>query len=303
MTMFARLVLILSLAVPPGLAMAADPQDISWHMLAPPAAVIENPFENLTDDQMDTLRHILRFEALAEQSYDASFTTEAQALREQLAKDGIDVDGLFAARLAIMEKREAAASAVNEALIGSSIRMPGYVLPLEFKDRKVVEFLLVPTVGACIHTPPPPANQIVHVVYPDGIEVNGLSLLCGSPGPWSPRVRFRTSGTSTDRPRFPSAIRCSHCWSKGVAVERRCTGQIGISAWRDKIIQVGGPLQWRYSKGYTSSVPSAAVLIGPRTGSGSGWLGSDVPARSMDGQNRCRALQTRHPGWPAHHYG
>ena len=54
MTMFARLVLILSLAVPPGLAMGADPQDISWHMLAPPAAVIENPFENLTDDQMDT---------------------------------------------------------------------------------------------------------------------------------------------------------------------------------------------------------------------------------------------------------
>ena len=174
MTMFARLVLILSLAVPPGLAMAADPQDISWHMLAPPAAVIENPFENLTDDQMDTLRHILRFEALAEQSYDASFTTEAQALREQLAKDGLDVDGLFAARLAIMEKREAAATGVNEALIGTSVRLPGYVLPLEFKDRKAVEFLLVPTVGACIHTPPPPANQIVHVVYPEGIEVNGL---------------------------------------------------------------------------------------------------------------------------------
>ena len=25
------------------------------------------------------------------------------------------------------------------------------------------EFLLVPYFGACIHTPPPPANQIVHV--------------------------------------------------------------------------------------------------------------------------------------------
>jgi hypothetical protein len=73
-----------------------------------------------------------------------------------------------------MEKREAAASAVNEALIG---RIPGYVLPLEFRDRKAVEFLLVPTVGACIQTPPPPANQIVHVVYPEGIEVNGLFTL------------------------------------------------------------------------------------------------------------------------------
>ena len=174
MNMFARLVLILSLAVSPGLAMAADPQDISWHMLAPPAAVIENPFENLTDDQMNALRQILRFEALAEQSYEVSFTTQAQALREQLAKDGLDVDGLFAARLAIMKKREAAASGVNEDILDKSVRMPGYVLPLEFKDRKVVEFLLVPTVGACIHTPPPPPNQIVHVSYPEGIEVNGL---------------------------------------------------------------------------------------------------------------------------------
>jgi hypothetical protein len=174
MTMFARLVLMLSLAVPPGLARAADPEEISWDTLAPPAAVIENPFETLTDDQMDTLRQILRFEARAERSDDAEAGAEAQALRKQMAKDGLDVDGLFAARLAIMEKREAAASAVNEDVIGTSVRMPGYVLPLAFSDRKAVEFLLVPTVGACIHTPPPPANQVVHVVYPEGIEVNGL---------------------------------------------------------------------------------------------------------------------------------
>ncbi len=174
MTLFARLVLILSLAVSPELAQAADPRDISWDTLAPPAAVIENPFEDLTDDQMDTLRQILRFETRAERSDDAEAGAEAQALRGQLAKDGLDVDGLFAARLTIMEKREAAATGVNEDLVGTSVRLPGYVLPLQFKDRKAVEFLLVPTVGACVHTPPPPANQVVHVVYPEGIEVNGL---------------------------------------------------------------------------------------------------------------------------------
>ncbi|MCE8519002.1 DUF3299 domain-containing protein [Ruegeria pomeroyi] len=174
MTTFARLVLIFSLAVSPGLARATEPQEISWATLAPPATVIENPFENLTDDQMDSLRRILRLEAGVERSDDAEARAEAQALREQLAEDGLDVDGLFAARLAIMEEREAAATGVNEDLVGMSVRLPGYVLPLEFKDRKVVEFLLVPTVGACIHTPPPPANQIVHVVYPKGIEVKGL---------------------------------------------------------------------------------------------------------------------------------
>ncbi|MCL5778990.1 DUF3299 domain-containing protein [Limibaculum sp. FT325] len=70
--------------------------------------------------------------------------------------------------------RRLAATAVNEALIGQEIRIPGYVLPLEMKDGKAVEFLLVPTVGACIHTPPPPANQLIHVVHPDGVEIRGL---------------------------------------------------------------------------------------------------------------------------------
>lgn len=174
MTMFARLIVILALASPLAIAMAADPLEISWDALTPAPAVIENPFENLTDDQMEALRQILRFEAQAKRSDNAKARIEADTLRKDLAEQGLDVDGLFAARIEIMEKRKAQDSAVNEAIIGSNIRMPGYVLPLEFKDRKVVEFLLVPTVGACIHTPAPPANQIVHVVYPEGIEVNGL---------------------------------------------------------------------------------------------------------------------------------
>ena len=37
-----------------------------------------------------------------------------------------------------------------------------------------VEFLLVPWVGACVHTPPPAANQIVHVDYPEGFEAFSL---------------------------------------------------------------------------------------------------------------------------------
>lgn len=45
---------------------------------------------------------------------------------------------------------------------GKKIRLAGYVLPLERRGDKVIEFLLVPYYGACIHTPPPPANQIIH---------------------------------------------------------------------------------------------------------------------------------------------
>ena len=48
-------------------------------------------------------------------------------------------------------------------LDGTLIKMPGYVVPLEKTNDGLKEFLLVPYYGACIHTPPPPANQIVHV--------------------------------------------------------------------------------------------------------------------------------------------
>ena len=43
------------------------------------------------------------------------------------------------------------------------IRMPGFVVPLDAVRNGQREFLLVPYFGACIHTPPPPANQIVLV--------------------------------------------------------------------------------------------------------------------------------------------
>lgn len=47
---------------------------------------------------------------------------------------------------------------------GRRIRIPGFVVPLEGDGRTVREFLLVPYFGACIHVPPPPANQLIHVL-------------------------------------------------------------------------------------------------------------------------------------------
>jgi hypothetical protein len=52
---------------------------------------------------------------------------------------------------------------VVPALNGTRIRIPGFLVPLDIARGQVSEFLLVPYFGACIHTPPPPANQIIHV--------------------------------------------------------------------------------------------------------------------------------------------
>lgn len=59
---------------------------------------------------------------------------------------------------------------VNNQLDGQTVRIPGFMVPIRFTALPghedggyVSEFLLVPYFGACIHMPPPPPNQIVHV--------------------------------------------------------------------------------------------------------------------------------------------
>lgn len=53
---------------------------------------------------------------------------------------------------------------VEPKMNGQRIRIPGFVVPLERKGDDVLEFLLVPYFGACVHVPPPPSNQVVLVV-------------------------------------------------------------------------------------------------------------------------------------------
>ena len=63
--------------------------------------------------------------------------------------------------------------AVVTELDGKHVRIGGYVVPLDFEATNVKEFLLVPFVGACIHVPPPPPNQIIYVKTAKGFDVAG----------------------------------------------------------------------------------------------------------------------------------
>jgi len=63
--------------------------------------------------------------------------------------------------------------AVVTQLDGQKVRIGGYVVPLDFDSTSVKEFLLVPFVGACIHVPPPPTNQIIYVKAEKGFDVQG----------------------------------------------------------------------------------------------------------------------------------
>ena len=90
---------------------------------------------------------------------------------------------------------------------GQQVRIPGYMVPLDDESEKVSEFLLVPYVGACIHTPPPPPNQIVLVTmeasrkvsvsFWDPFWANGKLEISKSKSPYGD-VSFRLKAQKLD---------------------------------------------------------------------------------------------------------
>jgi len=71
--------------------------------------------------------------------------------------------------------QQSPAEPVVEALDGVQVKLPGYIVPLDMSEEgRVIEFLLVPYFGACIHVPPPPSNQIVHATSELGVKVEQL---------------------------------------------------------------------------------------------------------------------------------
>lgn len=119
-----------------------DPLPIMWEDLMP-----EGSEEAL-------MKEYEAFYAMLEKRYAANTTTLADADPYARIEEGSEFD--FMPQLGGFE--------TVEELDGVLIRMPGYVVPLDFQaGSKLGEFLFVPYMGACIHTPPPPPNQIIFV--------------------------------------------------------------------------------------------------------------------------------------------
>jgi len=162
-------------------ALLIDPahaaRELEWQDLMPEVPAFDNPFVGMGADQLVDLGYIARvreLQASGDYTEDDEIVQEADDLARQLTEQGVDVEDLLARGRAIAVQQQELRGTVVETLDGQHVRMPGYVLPLEFDGEKVTEFLLVPFVGACIHVPPPPPNQIVHVFHPQGFENQGL---------------------------------------------------------------------------------------------------------------------------------
>lgn len=69
---------------------------------------------------------------------------------------------LFFLDIGDMRDMQARYGSVRDELDGKRVRIAGYTTPVGFSETET-RFLLVPELGACIHVPPPPPNQIVYV--------------------------------------------------------------------------------------------------------------------------------------------
>ncbi|MCJ8203300.1 DUF3299 domain-containing protein [Pseudomonas sp. RGM2987] len=131
----ALLALLMMVALP---LWAAEPRDLAWSEMIPTDAPPEVP-------NMTPLHDLSKMsDALAAES--------APAARQEMPN-----------------------APVVKALDGQQIRLPGYIVPLEVSEEgRTTDFLLVPYFGACIHVPPPPSNQIVHVKSEVGVKLDEL---------------------------------------------------------------------------------------------------------------------------------
>ncbi len=111
----------------PGLAAASPFSEINWEELVPPDW-----------DPMKSFQDLQKLAALPDSD------PRIQALYDRMRK--------------IWDEAPTIPS-----MKGRKVKIPGFVVPLESGKKGLREFLLVPYFGACIHTPPPPANQIILV--------------------------------------------------------------------------------------------------------------------------------------------
>lgn len=88
---------------------------------------------------------------------------DPEAIVAQFDATGLDDEDPRAIELWEGLRQAWAAAPTVAALDGRRVRLAGFALPLEPTETPS-EFLLVPYFGSCIHEPPPPANQMVHVL-------------------------------------------------------------------------------------------------------------------------------------------
>ncbi|TRX55706.1 DUF3299 domain-containing protein [Thalassomonas sp. M1454] len=141
---------------------------VEWNTLQPDLPEKNIVLPELTKEQLGKIQEIFSLM----HTHDRDTHSEIDKIKAELKQEGIDADEMFRIREEYMVQKQEEVESLNHQLDGKDIRMAGFLLPVAFKgDMVTTEFLLVPTAGACVHMPPPPANQIIRVSFPQGYSI------------------------------------------------------------------------------------------------------------------------------------
>jgi len=156
-------------------SVAYSMETISWKQLVPPLDQSQHPYLYLPREQRgDFIKlwkiHKRKLAGKSSESQDLWTNKYIAALEA----GGVDVSAAISDMVEIARLQKENGRRLVEELNGKKVSLEGYLLPTEFTDDRIVEFLLVPTRGACVHSPAPPLNQLVYVKLPRGITNPGL---------------------------------------------------------------------------------------------------------------------------------
>ncbi len=148
---------------------------VSWRDLKPTLKSLETPFESLPDPLFNAMRTEVRWRTSnTNERSDPDLIKEYKAASGVLSANDVDVEKLMLERRKIIVQNNSIGRGPNLEKLGTTIRLPGYIVPLTIDGGVVTEFLFVPVAGSCVHTPSPPPNQIIHVDYPNGVEFKSI---------------------------------------------------------------------------------------------------------------------------------
>ncbi|MGI9364050.1 MAG: DUF3299 domain-containing protein [Rhizobiaceae bacterium] len=158
--------IVLSTAV---FATPPQPTPLNWDQLPDSnAQVYEDPFTDLTSEQINALSDIVRASDTLKKTDvtledRAKFEQKKAQAKAKLANEGIDSDWMISQRWVVADLRTKAASAGNAALDDSLVTIGGFAIPAP-PDANGTRFAyLVPVPGMCSHMPPPDPNQLIRL--------------------------------------------------------------------------------------------------------------------------------------------
>ena len=163
------LILVLAFVLASPSAQAVELKSLKWNELVNlDSQSFEDPYRDLTEDQIDQLRTVFQFrEKIARGGMSSEEKEKLEKLlasaEDAIKAAGLDADWLISQRWVVAGRREEAANAGNPALDKQHVRIAGFAIPAPPDSDGTPAAYLVELRGMCSHMPTPPPNQLIKV--------------------------------------------------------------------------------------------------------------------------------------------